>query len=757
MQKNVVKIPGRAPRLFLATFLVCLCAGPVLAQTATRTERVERASRRLLAVRASQPIKIDGVLDDADWSRAPIANGFIQNEPREGDPASEDTDVRVLYDSDNLYVGVFARDREPAGIIVNDLREDFAGGIANASTESDLFAMVLDTFEDKRNGYEFMVNPAGAKADAQVANEGRETNWSWDGVWTTKTRTVADGWYAEIEIPFKTLRFQNSTEQTWGLNFQRRVRRKNEDSYWAPLPRIFNLGRLSMAGTLEGLQGVVPGRDLRLKPYALSSYGDAAGKAHTSDGNGGFDVKYGVTKGLTWDFTTRTDFAQVEADEQQINLSRFSVFFPEKREFFLENSGVFGFGGAQTQASGATLGRQDTSARNDVILFYSRQIGLSSTGGEIPIVAGTRLTGRVGRYSIGALNIQQEKQNAAPATNFTAMRVRRDVFANSDIGLMLLNKDQSGSLFNRVLGLDGNFRFFQNLNINGNFTKTSAPSSVLAAGSGHDTMFSGRSTYRGRVWEFRGSYAKVGQRFDDEMGYVPRIGISKYQAFISPHLRYRRVSGWLREIWPHWEFSNVARADGALDSRYYDYHVPLTLEGGGNLELGVNRSVEGLAAPFRINARRGVTIAKGEYAFNDFFVGGRTSSAARFSVSYRYQLGDFYNGYRHIYETGFGAHVSKQLNVTANYARNVVSLPAGAFNTNLLTSRIIYSFSTKMFVNALVQYNTDARQWTSNVRFNIIHHPLSDFFFVYNEQRDSQTNEMLSRALIAKVTYMMAF
>jgi hypothetical protein len=717
----------------------------------------QRQELHVVAFRTSAPIKVDGVLDEADWERTAVATGFIQNEPREGQPASEETEVRVMYDDAMLYVGVFAHDRDPGAIAVTDLREDFAGGISNASTDTDLFELVLDTFGDKRNGYQFAVNAAGAKADAQMANEGRETNWSWDGVWIARARITDAGWYAEIAVPFKTLKFASTDQQTWGVNFHRKIRRRNEDSFWSPLPRIFNLSRVSLAGSLDGLQNLQPGRDLRLKPYGLTSYSKTLGSG-TKDANAGFDVKYGVGSGLTWDFTVRTDFAQVEADEQVVNLSRFSVFFPEKRDFFIENSGVFGFGVAQTQAGGGGGGgRSDTAARNDVILFYSRQIGLSQTFDAIPIVAGTRLTGRVGRYSVGALNIQQEALGVTPATNFTALRLRRDLFANSDVGVMVLSKEANGPAFNRVVGADGNFRFFQNLNINGNLTKTFASSGVLAAGSGGDTMVNAKSTYRGRIWDFRGSYTNVGPRFRDEMGYVPRIGITKTQAFISPHMRFQRTSSWLRDFWPHWEFSDVKRADGATDSRYYDYHVPLSFQNGGFIEAGVNRSIEGPATPFRINARTGVVIPAGAYAFNDYLVTARTNQGARFFASGTYNVGDFYDGYRHVYQAGLGTRFNEHLNVSGTYSRNVVSLPGGAFTTNLLSTRVIYGFSTRMFVNALIQYNTDARQWTSNIRFNLIHRPLSDFFLVYNEQRDTLTQALLGRTLIAKVTYMMAF
>jgi hypothetical protein len=308
-------------------------------------------------------------------------------------PASEDTEVRVLYDGDDLYIGIFARDREPTRIITTELTKDFN------RTSGDSFEVILDTFHDRRNGYMFATNAKGAKWDAQMVNEGREINENWDTVWQVKTRVAETGWYAEIAIPLRTLRFHDSDPQTWGINFLRRIRRNNEDTFWAPLPRIYELQRVSQAGTLEGMQGLRPGKDLRIKPYVLGSSGKSAQTKVGTDADIGFDAKYGVTSGLSWDFTVNTDFSQVEADEQQINLTRFSLFFPEKRDFFLENSGVYEFGGTGGVATGGDgntaggAGRGRVNNVRDPILFFSRRIGLSDAGQSIPIVGGTRLSG----------------------------------------------------------------------------------------------------------------------------------------------------------------------------------------------------------------------------------------------------------------------------------------------------------------------------------------------------------------------------
>ena len=738
---------------FLVTSFLWFSANGETGQIDYKTASVDR---KLPAVRAAGPITIDGTLNEPDWRRAPVASGFIQNDPHEGEPASEETEVRVLYDADKLYVGVFAHDREPEGIITSEVTKDFNRLLG------DDFEIVLDTFHDQRNGYMFAINARGAKWDAQMINEGREINANWDALWDVKARITETGWYAEIAIPFRTLRFSSADEQTWGINFQRRIRRRNEDSFWAPLPRIYDLQRVSMAGTLERLQGVRPGNDLRIKPYVLGSSGKSNLVKIGTDFNGGFDVKYGVRSGLTWDFTIKTDFSQVEADEQQVNLTRFNLFFPEKRDFFLENSGIFqfglntrGVGGAGAVPAGGGLGGRQNNTQ-DAILFFSRRIGLSDDNEAIPILGGTRLTGRVGDYSIGAFNIQQRSTKASAATNFAALRLRRNVLSNSDVGILVLNKDVDGPRDNRLIGADANFRFFENLNVFAFTAKTLSPAAV-SPGSGRDVMGRAGFSYRDVAWEFSLTYLQIGERVNDEMGFLPRTGISKIHWTMGPYFRPKLMSKWLRESHPHFEIQNVTRIGGALDSRFIDYHVPLLFQDGGFVEFGLNPTAENLAVPFVINARRGIAIPAGRYDYNEWFALWRTNPSAPLSVNGRWSVGDFYDGYKQTYQLGGTARLGGQFNASLNWSRNQIDLPAGQYTTDLITARIGYGFSTMAFANALVQYNTDAREWSSNLRFNIIHHPLSDFFLVFNERRDSDTGGLLDRALVAKMTYMVGF
>ena len=732
---------------FLTAFWVL---GPLIDTAAAQTDfRTARPERRIPAVRATGAIKIDGSLDDPDWDSAPLARGFIQNDPHEGEPATEDTDVRVLYDANNIYIGVFAHDGEPHAILTSELAKDF-----NRESGDD-FEIVLDTFHDQRNGYVFATNAHGAKWDAQMINEGLEINENWDALWDVATRIVDTGWYAEIVIPFRTLRFRSGEEQTWGINFQRRIRRRNEDSFWAPVPRIYDLQRVSLAGTLEGLQGVRPGNDLRVKPYVLGSAGKSSRVDVGTDAQVGLDVKYGVTNGLTWDFTVNTDFSQVEADEQQVNLTRFSLFFPEKRDFFLENSGIFQFGqgrGVAFSGGGLTSGRQ-----TDAILFFSRRIGLSDAGESIPIAGGTRLTGRVGAYSVGVLNIQQREGNSSAATNFSALRLRRNVLANSDVGLIMLNKDASGPHFNRVVGADANFRFFNSLDLNASVARTMSPAAGIA-GTGSEAMGNASFHYRDRRWELQSTYVRIGERFNDEMGFVPRTGVWKFDSTYGARFRPARLSKWLRELFPHLGVTNVSWLNsGELQSRLIGAHMSINLQDGSGGEIGVDPTSENLIVPFQINRRRGITIPVGRYDFNDWHATWRTNASAPFSMNARVDVGDFYDGHRQSYGGGAALRLGGRLNAAITESRNQIQLHAGSYTTDLITARVEYGFSTIAFANALIQYNTDAREWTSNLRFNVIHHRLSDFFLVFNERRDSSTGGLLDRALVAKVTHMVAF
>ena len=490
--------------------------------------------RSVTMVEARAPIVLDGVLDEEVWRAAVPAADFVQAEPHEGQPATESTEVRVAFDRDALYIGVICRDLDPSALIVNDIRKDFAAG------EQDTFEVILDTFADRRNGCVFVTNAVGAKSDAQIANEGRDVNTSWDAVWTVAAKRDAAGWSAELRIPFKTLRFEKGTDRIWGINFSRRIRRKNEIDYWSPVPRVYNLYRAGLAGTLAGLPDASQGRNLRIKPWvAANSTRPVAGPSFDAGAHAGLDVKYGVTPSLTLDVTAKPDFAQAEADEQQVNLTQFSLYFPEKREFFLENSGMFYFGDIPRESR--VGGTRFSAPEEDILLFFSRRIGLTDAGQEIPIAAGARLTGRVGAAGVGAMTIHTQSTDGRDGDHYTVLRGRRDILRNSDIGAIVLARQSSGPSADRnsVAGVDANFRFKRALSFNGFLTKSATPGVADGEWAGK-----GSAAFNNNRLHAQYSLLSVGEHFRDDIGFIKRTGSARISPTSACGADLTRCASW---------------------------------------------------------------------------------------------------------------------------------------------------------------------------------------------------------------------
>ncbi|MFB3068643.1 MAG: DUF5916 domain-containing protein, partial [Acidobacteriota bacterium] len=498
------------------TFVVLLGCLPVAGQDPFDGKPQDR---EIFARPTNMPIELDGVLDEPAWAEAEPATDFIQREPFQGEPATEKTEVRILYDDKAIYFGISAFESEPDKVIINSLREDFT------IRENDGVSVYLDTFNDDRNAFGFYINPAGAKRDVQSVDQGRNENPAWETVWDVKTKITEEGWFAEIRIPFKSLRFSESRVQTWGINFQRRIRRRSEQSFWAPIPRSFASFNVSFAGTLRGVEDVHPGQNFKVKPFLTSQFRKFSGDDFDTLVDLGLDLKYSLTSGLTLDATLNTDFSQVEVDEQRINLTRFSLFFPEKRDFFLENSGIFLF--AQTDRSGPST--------RDFIPFFSRRIGLSSGGQPVPVLAGARFTGRVGEYSLGLFNMQTRESDPEPAHNFTVLRLKRNILAQSELGTLFINRqsDQSGD-YNRTFGVDASFRFWQNLRITSFLATTRTPGFETGDMAGRTWV-----EWKTNLWEARTDYLDIGENFNAEVGFVPRRDIRKSTSFLGLRPRPR--------------------------------------------------------------------------------------------------------------------------------------------------------------------------------------------------------------------------
>ena len=707
------------PLLIAAAIAALAAALPVRLQAQDAVK--DAPQKRAQAVRVPNGrITVDGALNEEEWRQATPAANFVQQQPVEFGTPTEPSEVRFLYDDDNLYVGAMLHDDEPGRLITNELKRDFQ------ARDGDLFVLVLDTFHDLRNSYGFQTNPGGAWRDTQSFDEGRTTNQNWDGVWTVKTSTVTDGWIVEYAIPFKTLRFPRDDAQEWGLSMMRLIRRKNEVTMWTPIPRQFSQFRMSYGGVLDGIAGVKPGLNLRFKPFAT---GNVARRSNTTkrDGDGGFDLKLGIGTGLVLDATYRTDFSQVEADAQQVNLTRFNLFFPEKREFFLENQGAF------------QIGR--TYDTNDLVPFFSRSIGLEN-GTPVPIEGGLRLSGRTGSNDVGLLNIQTEDDN------FSVLRYGRQFGRSSTANVFYLGKE-GGSAFNRIAGAD--LRLSPSRLVSFDF---------LAMGSEDDAAGSGGTWRAGGLFEanrtdLEASFASLGTGFRDELGFIPRTGVDITHVAATQKFRPRSLERTVREIRPQLAYDRYQRDGFGVETGTLRPNVTVEFQDGSTITAVVRDNEEANLEPFRV--RPNYSIAPGRYTFADGEVSFATSRARALSWTGGYRTGGFWHGTRDGVSGGVRVRVNEKVAASATMSRDVLELEGQSFTTDLLQLRLDTSFSTRMFLNAFVQYNGVTRDVSSNVRFDFIHHPLSDLFVVYNETRPTGTLLPPSRSLTVKLTHHLSF
>lgn len=710
-------------------------------------------TKRAAAVRVpDHRISVDGKLDEAEWRQAVPADGFVQQQPREGAPVTQEhrTEVRFLYDSENLYVGATLYEDEIDKLVTNELKRDFG-----SPRDGDLYIVLLDTFHDRLNAYNFQTNPDCALRDSQSYDDGRTVNANWDGVWFCRSSRGEGVWYVEEMVPFKQLRFPQRDEQLWGLQIFRLIRHSNEVTIWSPTPRQYNQFRISYGGLLEGIAGVRPARNIRVKPF-VTGEARRTNNRNSGHGDGGVDVKIGVGTGAVFDGTYRTDFSQVEADAQQVNLTRFSLFFPEKREFFLENQGAFQIG-------------PPPAATSSLIPFFSRTIGLSDAGTPIPIVGGVRLTGKVGRNSLAMLNMQTEEEERPalsnlPAANFTVLRYAREFLTNSTAGVFFLNKER-GDVSNRLAGTDLRFYPTRELSIDGLFIG----SEKTTIGSG--VAWRGAAQYTTNLTQYSAQYTSLGATFRDDLGFVPREGVDIFNASALRRLRPQALAPRVREIrleLPYARYTRDALDDTTgrpigVETETIEPTVTAEFFDASTAAFSVLNDEEALTRPFRPQGiPPGASIPPGRYQFNTAALTYIGSNSRRFAPTGEYRSGGYYNGDRTGFTAGGRVRLSAKLATTMTVTRDWITLPDNVrFTTNLASLRIDGSFSTRMFLNAFIQYNSVARQVTSNIRYQFIHHPLSDVFLVYNDTRAAGVRTAATapaaRAIILKVTHLVSF
>ena len=701
----------------------------------------------LRAVGLREPLVLDGRLDEPVYGTVPAVSDFVQQVPDEGAPATERTEAWIFFDDRNLYISARCWDSHPERMIANEMRRD--GQIF----QNENFAVALDTYYDRRNGFLFHTNPLGGMFDGDV----RPTmNRDWNGVWDVKTGRFDEGWTVEIVIPFKSLRYRPGPSQIWGVNLRRIVRWKNEVSYVTPVPASFSMGginQLSIAGTLVGLE--VPGAasNIELKPYAISDLttNRTATPAIDNDAGGdvGFDLKYGVTESLTADLTYNTDFAQVEVDEQQVNLTRFSLFFPEKREFFLEGQGIFDFGGVRGRGRGGAGGLAP-------ILFFSRRIGLSR-GQVVPIDVGGRLTGKVGPFMVGVLHIQTaaEPVSGAPTTGFDVVRLKRDILRRSSIGALITRRSVSdvGAGSNEAYGVDGTFSFYDNLDINTYLARTATPG--LA---GDDLSYRAQLDYNADRYGLQVERLVVGEQFNPEVGFVRRGDVRRSFGSLRFSPRPRAIAAIRKLSWDG-SVDYITNGAGRVETRTVAGGFGIEFENSDRFSAGYARNYEFLAEPFAI--RSGVTIPVGGYGFDDWQLSYAFGQQRKLSGGFAFSRGSFYGGEKTSVGISRGrVGLTSQLSVEPGVSFDWVDLPQGSFTSRLVSARTTYSVTPRMYIGALLQYNASRASISTNVRLRWEYVPGSEFFVVYTEERDSLTPRfpaLENRALVVKVNRLFRF
>ena len=714
--------------------------------------RDESGRTTVRAVRLTGELRLDGRLDEAVYESVPPMTDFVQQDPIEDAPATEKTEVWVFFDDDNVYVVGRCWDSHPERMIINEMRRD-----GSSVPRNENFAFMFGTFYDRRNGVFFELTPLGGRMDAEVANE-RTINTSWNPVWDFATGRFPNGWIVETRIPFKSLRYRRRTSQVWGFQVRRKNQWKNEISYLTAVPAAIgeagHFRAVSLAATLVGLEAPPSSRNLEIKPYAIANLTSTPfsgqGIVNDFDGDVGVDIKYGVTQSVTADFTYNTDFAQVEADEQQVNLTRFSLFFPEKREFFLENQGTFAFGGAGVGARPGGAGGGGTA--DTPTLFYSRRVGLDVDGNAVPIIAGGRLTGRVGGMTLGALNIESDDVAASGlrSTNFTVLRLKHDVLRKSSVGALFTGRSvgESGVGSNQAYGVDGTFGFYDNLGINVYWAQTNTTGRTR-----DDSSYRAQFDYSGDRYGLQLERLMVGVNFNPEVGFVRRPDMvrSFAQARFSPRPQDSTI--FRKLYWTGW-VDYVESGSGRVETRVAAGEFAIDFENGDRFNVRPSTTYEFLPVPLHFTSD--VVVPVGGYDYTSIETGftyAPTRPVASGSVSV--ERGTFYSGHKTTLSVRQGRLVfPPHLAIEPSYSLNDVDLDQGSFTTHLVGARVNVTVTPLMFAGALLQYNSTRQTVSENVRFLWEYQPGSELFIVLNEQRDTATRgypDLANRALIVKI------
>ena len=706
------------------------------------------------AVETNTPPKIDGnVLDDLAWKNISQTTGFIQQSPYEGKQASEKTIVKIAFTKDHFYLSVVCYTNQPENIIINDTRRD------SPLDDMDSFIFILDTFNDNQNGYVFGTNAAGIEYDAQITKGGENIarigrfssgaggafNINWDGSWVVKTKIHNDRWSAEFEIPFKTLRYKSEKTQEWGVNFQRVNASIQEVSHWSPINRQFTVNRLISAGALTGVSPPLS-QNIKFIPYFLtkthSNSGDKV-KTNTYESEGGFDGKVSIGSGLNLDLTYNTDFAQAEADEQQINLDRFSLFFPEKRAFFLENAGLFSVG-------------DNSFGGSEVSMFFSRRIGLTGAGNQVPINGGARLTGTIANMRVGLLNMSTKSAQGRPSNEYQIIRLKKELPNRSHVGAIATNliKLSNENYSNEVVALDAKWGIGEVSQIDGYTAISNTPD--LDQEKAYAFRLQASST--GKMFSNALSYTEIGEDFNPEMGFLKRSGgYRKWSGRIFTRLRPENDLGIL-ELRPHVNYDGYWKLNGFHQTGKLHVDNHLEFRSGYEIHTGINFTKEGLIEDFDIFPSKSIVVPKSTYNHMEAQLYYTSPPTSKISFSVMNYIGGFFGGDRISSSPRLKIRFGDKFNSEISYNYNNVNLPGGNFITYLSRSRLTYSFNPKMYIQALLQYNNQSNESFINWRFIIQRSAASGLYVVYNQMEDYDgIPTKRNNALILKYSHLFDF
>ena len=682
------------------------------ASQATPNPQQRVVSNPAEATRVDHAPKLDGTLNDPLWESAKPITDFRQREPREGELPTEKTEVRILYTRHAVYFGIHCYDSEPSRITATELRRDVSQDL------DDYVEILIDSKHARRGAYVFQINPLGTQVDGLIVDEqgstdGGDFDRGWDGVWTSESRVIADGWTATVEIPFTTLNFTDSKNVIWGLNFKRFIRRKNEQDLWRAYRRTFGITKVSQAGELHGIHDIGSGRLFIVKPYGLVQYDKQTGQDPRFPLTGGVDLKYGLSSNLVLNLTGNTDFADTEVDLQPFNLTPFKVFIPEKRQFFLENAGVFSF----------DLGDQDQ-------LFFSRQIGIDPiTGDEVPINGGAKLTGTLGRMELGIMEVDTRSSGPNPFANFAVVRLKESLWSGSYIGVMGIDKRSGNVLdsFNQTGGVDTRLVFFKGWVVHAHMVGTESPGHPSGNSDlGASLIYS--SNWLDGIVERR----KIGPNFNPEVGFVERTDSN--ETFSDLTFKTRPKASFVREFRLEGSILHAPNTRGEVSTQEWSTILHAHFNNGGYADANIaDVFTQLITTPFHIY--QNVFIPNGLYHFtrHTLYYGSRQDR--RVTYNFYDTFGSYYGGTLNEFSGGANYRPIPKFSVSASetWDRFRLPLPDGHFSVVLASLQGNYSFSRFLTFTSLLQMDTSNTQAVSaNLRLRYNYRPDSDLYIVYN-------------------------